>query len=80
MLTFCDPNSQETWEEGQTSVSVILYGFVRSGKSLPPARCRRGTERLLERLGISISRLKRCLTGPFTEATDGQCSLDFPSS
>jgi HD superfamily phosphohydrolase len=79
-LTFYDLNNQETWEEGQTSNSVILYGFVRSAKSLPPARCRRGTEHLIERLGIPINRLKHCQVGPFTEAADGQCSLDFPSS
>jgi HD superfamily phosphohydrolase len=79
-LTFCIQNSQETWEEGQTSLSVILYGFVRSAKNLSPVRCRRGTEHLLEHLGISINRLKRCQTGPFTEETDGQWSLDFPSS
>lgn len=79
-LTFYDPNSQDTWEEGQRSTSIILHGFVRSQKkNLPGARCKRAVRHLLDHLGISADRLKRCQIGPSTEETDAQCSFDFPS-
>jgi hypothetical protein len=80
-LTFYDPNSQDTWEEGQRSTSVILYGFVRTQKKgLPGARCKRAAQYLLNHLSISSDQLKRCQIGWSTEETDAQCSFDFPSS
>lgn len=78
-LTFYDPNSQDTWEEGQKSTSIILYGFIRSQKKLPGARCRRAAQHLIDHLGISANRLKRYQIGSSTEETDAQHSFDFPS-
>ena len=80
-LTFYDPDDQKAWREGRTSSSVILYGFIRSQRSLPPARCRRAAQCLIERLGVSRQRIMLCQIGELAETIDVQRSFNFaPSS
>lgn len=76
-LRFYDPLGQSSWDEGQTSTSIVFYGFVRFRRTLSPARCRGAAERFLDSLDISKDRLSRLIVGQSTEPTDATFSFDF---
>jgi hypothetical protein len=80
-LNFVDPERNQKWGYGETSSSIVYYGFVRAQKSLPIARCRSAMERLLEILGISKKDVFRFQIGESPTDVDGvQPSFNFPSA
>lgn len=80
-LAFVDPSTNEPWSEGETSDSVVLYGFIRSRRNPSLARCRAALERLLDLLSLSKKDLVRYHVGETTlETKDVQWSLDLASS
>lgn len=66
-LTFCEAENQVMWEDGETSTSIVLYGFIRGQDTLPKKRCRHAVQNLLERLGVCNEQVKQCKTGNFSE-------------
>ncbi len=76
-LTFLDPKSSIVWSDGETSSSVVLYGFVRVHRHPPASRLKRVLERLMERFMGTQRQVARCEIAPFAETADAQCSLDF---
>jgi HD superfamily phosphohydrolase len=78
-LVFYDPRTSISWKEGETSSSIVLYGFVRSQRRPPAVRSRRVMERLLDRFGRSKALTFRCETEPIVETLDAQCSFNFPA-
>ncbi len=80
-VTFTDPATNEPWSEGQTSSSVVLYGFIRTRRPPSVARSRAAVEYLLDHIGNSKKDLIRYQVGGSTlEIEHGQRSLDFPPS
>jgi HD superfamily phosphohydrolase len=78
-LTFYDPKTEISWKEGETSSSIILYGFVRSHRRPPAVRSKRVMERFLDRFGRSKGLTFRCAAEPIVETLDDQCSFNFPA-
>lgn len=78
-LAFYDPRTSIIWKEGETSSSIVLYGFVRSQRRPPALRLKRVMERFLERFGRSTDVTYRFETEPIVETFDAQCSFNFPA-
>ncbi len=78
-LTFLDPTTSILWSEGDTSISTVFYGFIRSRRHPPSVRSKRATQRLIERVTGAQGRMLRCDTARLLEAFDAQGSLNFPT-
>jgi HD superfamily phosphohydrolase len=80
-LRFLCPKTDREWEIGQTSNSVIFYGFARGSKSVPPNRRKRAVESLLTKLNLTSERLVRCdLSDPSEPVDEPQRSFNLASA
>jgi hypothetical protein len=80
-LTFLDPDTQELWELGKASRSVVFYGFVRTGDKLAPSRCERAMQAIMSHLKVEPDKLMRHCVGSSSEVVDDyQRSFNLASS
>jgi hypothetical protein len=77
-LAFIDPDSGAPWFSGDSSRSVILYGFVRTSKGLRRDQCREAVGALLSNPRLACQ-VKRILVPPFG-TDDSQPTLDSAAS
>jgi HD superfamily phosphohydrolase len=76
-LSFVDPNGS-VWSEGEESLSVILYGFVRSSHPVPESDCNLAVERLLQVIPGGADSLIEGYVGGTQTACSVQRSFAFP--
>ena len=74
-LVFGDPLTGERWRHGRQSSGVILYGFVRFRKRLPPGKCEHAMLKLLDRIGVSTDDVEKRQFGGLNG--DAQRTFDF---
>ncbi len=80
-LVFFDSDAHRAWEVGSVSESILLYGFVRCAHPLPPGRCKRAANALLESLHVPQDRILDFRVRPDIRPTDEhQQSLALPSA
>jgi len=78
-LEFFDPENRDEWASGQTSSSVLFYGFVRSSRAPRAPQCRRAIDSLVEMLGVSPSAVTRAIVAPGQTDEHAQPSFDIAS-
>lgn len=79
-LRFLDPNTGESWDEGESSGSVVFYGFLPVQRRAKAALSERTARKLLERLSVSPARVTRCITATPPDTEDAQFTFDSTTS
>jgi HD superfamily phosphohydrolase len=78
-LVFVDPNSMEEWSSGNTSTTVLFYGFVRSLRVPRNTQCRRAVDDLIEAIGVPRDAVVRAIVAPSQSDEYAQPSFDIAS-
>lgn len=79
-LEFLDPRDGEEWTVGDTSESVVVYGFVRTARTLRWQQCQEVADAFRRRHAINRSQVKRELIGPDGTSDDDQTSFNIQTA
>lgn len=79
-ISFIDPQTNEEWQIGSRSESVILYAFVRNSITISHSACINALDALLSSLSVKREKVLRCNVGTARETANAQRALDISAS